>query len=457
MSKISFDPESTLASSIASLKPGEAIALGIALCSYIEEQAGGGFHGGIWPGNISFDGSDAAIGAHEKLGIKEMGPDALEYIAPEQFWNGETGPASDVYSIGLVLYTALNGGLMPFFEDKPVYTAEDRAGALQKRMRGNDMVYPRSACRELGDIVLCATEFKATDRFASPAALRAALEALPEEAAIPAVAPVIRLKPREVEATRNYKVDKSFEKTTPERQPKPPKRRPSVDEDMDVQEFRKPKIKRKWFLPALIAVVVIVALILILKGCSNDEPNDFVFEDEPGVSESLPPVSPDPQTTPDLPGTDAPGEGEDPGESEDPGEEEPTEPRFTIFVDDVTWEEAKASCELMGGHLATVKNQEQFDNIVAMAVEKGAQFVWLGSYRGSDGLWYDVTGEAMSFSVWDTVEPSAFDSDGTPENYLLLWYRPAQGTWTYNDMRNDPISVIPATYSGKVAYICQFD
>ena len=28
---------------------------------------------------------------------------------------------------------------------------------------------------------------------------------------------------------------------------------------------------------------------------------------------------------------------------------------------------------------------------------------------------------------------------------------------TYNDMRNDPISVVPKTYSGKTAYVIQFD
>lgn len=458
MSNISFDPEKTLSGVMDSMKPGEAIALGIALCSYIEEHSADSFHGGIWPGNISFDGSAAAIGPHENKGLREMGPDALEYIAPEQFWNGETGPAGDVYSIGLLLYTALNGGIMPFFEDKPVYAAEDRAAALQKRMRGNDMVYPRSACRELGDVILCATEFKATDRYPSPAALRAALEALPEEAAIPAVAPVIRLKPREVEATRNYKVDKSFEKTVPERQTKPVKRRTTVDEDMDVQEFRRPKTKRRWYLPAAVGVIVVIALIFILKGCSDDEPNDFTFEDEPPITEPDTSASPSPQTTPNidvtLPGEDEPGA----DEPEDPqAPEEPSEPRYTIFVDDVTWEEARDSCEMMGGHLAVVNDQETLDSIIAMAEEKGASFVWLGSYRGSDGLWYNVTGETMSFSAWDRGEPSAIDADGTREDYLLLWYRAAQGTWTYNDMRNDPISVIPATYSGKVAYICQFD
>lgn len=447
---IIFDPENTLAARMGAISPGEAIALGIALCRFAEEHSGAAFHGGIWPGNITFDGSKAAIGPHETLGLKEMGPDALEYIAPEQFWNGEMSPASDVYSIGLVLYTALNGGIMPFFEDKPSYTAEDRAAALQKRMRGGDMVYPRSACRELGDIVLCATEFKVGDRYPSPASMRAALEALPEEAAIPAVAPVIRLKPRELEATRSYKVDKSFEKTVPERQSKPAKRRTTVDEDMDVQEFRKPKIKRKWFVPAAIALIAIIALILTFKGCSDKEPDDFTFEDEPGITEPSTPVSPQPVETPDVPASPAPVESE-------PPVEEPKEPRYTMFVDDVTWEEARASCEQMGGHLAIVDDQETYDAMVAMAREKGVQFVWLGSYRGSDGLWYNVDGELMNFANWDTGEPSAIDADGTREDYLLLWYRPAQDRWSYNDMRNDPISVIPATYSGKVAYVCQFD
>ena len=454
MSKFSFDPENTLARNLSDLNPGDVISLGIALCYRVEEQSGDAHHGGIWPGNICFNGDVALIGPHESKGLKEMGPDALEYIAPEQFWKGETGPAGDVYSIGLVLYTALNGGIMPFFGEAGDKTPEERAAALQKRMRGAEMPYPRSACRELGDVVLCATQFEASERYSSPASLRAALEALPEHCAIPAVAPVIRLKPKEVENARNYKVDKSFEKTPPERQPKPAKRKGTVDENMDAQTFRKPPAKRRWPAFVIAAAVLIAVMLLAFRGCSKDEPDDFVFEPDPGVTESQPPVEPDPVTSPEPadPGVDDPADPEDPV-----GSEPPAEPRFTIFVDDVTWEEAKASCEVMGGHLAVVDSQERLDKLIAMAEEKGASFVWLGSYRGSDGIWYNVTGEPMSFSVWDSGEPSAIDADGTREDYLLLWYRQALGTWTYNDMRNDPISVIPATYSGKVAYICQFD
>ncbi|MBR5490489.1 MAG: hypothetical protein IKV79_04380 [Oscillospiraceae bacterium] len=447
MSKFTFDPQRSLARDLASLTPAEAISLGIALCYRVEEESGSAYHGGIWPGNICFNGDVALIGPHESKGLKEMGPDALEYIAPEQFWKGELTPAGDVYSIGLVLYTALNGGLLPFFSEEGANTPEERASALQRRMRGAEMGYPRSACRELGEVILCATRFDASQRFSTPADFRAALEALPEDASIPAIAPVLRLKPKEIEAAHNYKVDKNFEKTTPQRQAKPPKRRTTVDENMDAKSFRKPPIKRKWALPFVAAIIIVIALILLLKGCDNSEPDDFEFVPEPPVTESEPPVAP--EVTPDVEITPDPDE-------EEPTEE-PAEPRFTIFVDDVTWEQAKANCEAMGGHLAVVDNQERLDAIIAMAEEKGASFVWLGSYRGADGLWYNVTGEPMSFSIWDAGEPSAIDADGTREDYLLLWYRAALGAWTYNDMRNDPISVIPATYSGKVAYICQFD
>ncbi len=447
MSEVKFDAENTAAASIGSMKPAEAIALGIALCRELEKTPGA-YRGGIWPGNISFNGSEAAIGPAAEGGIKEIGPDALEYIAPEQFWDGQLSPAGDVYSVGLVMYAALNGGRLPFFEDKGEISPSDRAAALQKRMRGADLPYPRSACRELGEIIVCAAEFNASDRFVDAAAMRMALENLPESAAIPAVAPVIRLKPREAEAMPSYKVDKSFEKTAPEKPEKPRKREMHVNEDMDAKEFRKPRRRRSPVLPIIILVVIVAVLIILIRGCVNDKKtnDDFPIETEtPDTVETSPTPTPDyipqPLTTPEG--------------YVDP--EEPTEPSLTIFMDDVTWEEAKASCEAMGGHLASVSSQEELDTVIAMAEEKGAQFVWLGSYRGDDGLWYNVTGEAMSFSKWDTREPSAYDSDGTPENYLLLWYRPAAGTWSYNDMRNDPISVIPATYSGKMAYICEFD
>lgn len=450
MSNLPFDPDNTLAGGLYALSPRESILLGIGLCAAVEDAVGQeGCHGGIWPGSISFVDAQAAVGPAAQTSIKDISPDALEYIAPEQFWNGETSPASDVYSIGLVLYTALNGGILPFFSPDGGHSPEARAAALQSRMKGKDPGYPRTACRELGDVVLKAMSFRAADRYACPAELRKALEALPEGAAVPAVAPVIHLTPDEVKNTRSYKVDKNFERIDadkPLRKPQKPRGVKAVDENMDSEEFRRSKQTKGYLLPLLIIVAAIAAvLVFLLRGCSDDT------------------KEPVPSPTPTLSATPAPVETPEPSPAETPAPDDepdvtPTpEPSYQVILEDVTWEEAVARCEALGGHLATVRSEDELEYIISLAEDAGAQFVWLGAYRAEDGIWYYVTGETMSFARWDDGEPSAVDADGTREDYLLLWYRKQTQTWTYNDMRNDPISVIPATYSGKVAYICQFD
>lgn len=457
MANFSFDPDNTLAGGLYSLSPRESILLGIGLCAAVEDSVGAeGCHGGIWPGNISFTDNQAAVGPAAEISIKDISPDALEYIAPEQFWNGESSPASDVYSIGLVLFTALNGGVMPFFSAGGSRSPEERAAALQNRMKGRAPGYPRTACRELGDVVLKAMSFKAGDRYANPGELKKALEALPEGAAVPAVAPVIPLTPDEVKNARSYKVDKNFEPIEPEKpvkKPRKPRPERAVDENMDAEEFRRSKPRKSYIIPLAVAVIAVVAAIAVLmKSCGAGGP----AEPTPTpVSDVTPaPV----QTAEPTPVTDTPAPIEEtPAPTEEPAATPTPQPSYQIFVEDVTWEAAKAKCEALGGHLATVRTQDELDYIIAMAEDAGAQFVWLGAYRGEDDIWYYVTGETMSFSAWDAGEPSAIDADGTREDYLLLWYRKQTQEWTYNDMRNDPISVIPKTYSGKVAFVCQFD
>ncbi len=446
MGDIVFDKERTLAGKMASFSPAEAIALGIALCEFAEKSADGEFRGGIWPGNITFEDGCAAIGPYHEKGLKEMGPDAIEYIAPEQFWKGETTPACDTYSIGLVLYTALNGGLLPFFENKNEFTPQERAAALQKRMRGNDMVYPRYACRELGDVILCAIEFESEERFPCPEALRAALEALPEEATIPAVAPVIRLKPSELENRHSYRVDKLFEKVSPFRHPKPPKRSTTVKENMDVLQFRKPSIRRRWVAPGAVIVVIIIALIILIRGCSVDRPEKPDVSESPSLSEGITTESPKPQT-PSTPTIIVPT-------TPTPSPTPPSDPTFTVYREDLTWEQARDKCEEMGGHLAVVDSEERFNELCVLAQQQGLTYVWLGSYRGTDGEWYNVDGTKLGFTRWDAGEPSVMDLDGTREDYLLLWYRANQNRWCFNDMRNDPMAVV-ASYRGKIGYIFQ--
>ncbi len=463
MATLSFDPDNTLAGGLYAMTPREAILLGVGLCEAAERSVGpDGCHGAIWPGNITAADGQIALGPVASRTVAGLEPDALEFVAPEQFWSGSATPASDVYSIGLLLYTALNGGVMPFFSPDAAHTPETRAFALQNRMKGAPLPYPRSAGRELGDVVEKAISFQAEDRYSRPAELKLALQALPEGAAVPAGAPVIPLSKTEVENAHSYKVDKDFERVVPDKPRRAPSRKQredgEVDENMDAGEFRNtPKKKGRWILPLILILLIAAAAMLLLKSCQEYYDPSFPID----VSHTDPPVGPteNPIHPPVPTETPVPIPTETPEPTPEPIEE--TEPpavaKYEIFVENVTWEQAKKLCEDKGGHLATVRSDEQLAEIIALAESKGARYVWLGAYRASNSHWYYVTGDALSYTKWDKNEPSAVDMDGTREDYLLLWYRKNTGTWSYNDMRNDPISVASATYSGKLAYICEYN
>ena len=454
MTSLTFDPDNTLAGGLYALSPREAISLAVRLCQAVEDSVGSdGSHGAVWPGNISLLDGQVALGPKVEGAVADLSADALEFVAPEQFWSGSVTPASDVYSIGLLLYTALNDGVMPFFTAGEEHTPVTRANALQNRMKGAALQPPRSAGRELAAVVEKAVAFQAEDRYETPAALKAALEALPEGAAVPAVAPFMPLTEAEIRNAHNYKVDKDFEPIEPERPKRQPRRRRQaneVDENMDAKQFRTtPKRWGAWILPVVLVIVIVVAAILLLRGCQNDpDPNFPITTEEPGqaIHPPVPTETPTPADTPTPTPTESPV----------PTPDTPVKPRYEVFLEDVSWTEAKARCEEKGGHLATVRNAEQLAEVIRLVEAIGANYVWLGAYRDNTGHWCYVTGDALDYTVWDQGEPSAMDMDGTREDYLLLWYRRNEGTWSYNDMRNDPVSVA-YSYRGRLAYVCQYD
>ena len=462
-----YDPDNTLAGGLYAMTPKEAVALGTALCAAVEGAVGAdGCHRGVWPGNITQADGQVALGPANDAGISEMSPDMLEFISPEQFWSGKSSPASDVYSIGLVLYTALNRGVKPYFENVEDADAETRARALEQRMRGEPLPYPATASRELGDVVLKAVAYQVGERYATPGRLKAALESLPEGGLVPAVAPVVPLSEEELKNAHSYKVDKDFEPVGEEKAKRDKKPRPEegeVDENMPAEEFRsregeKPKPAR-WLIPVLFAAVLAVVLFLILRGSGN--------KDLPIVNES---PTPSLEVT-DTPETDVPAETDPPEETappEETGSPEGTEPPeetppaetgapviedgrswSNVILADVSWTEAEALCEAEGGHLAVPTDAADLAAAIERAKAAGAQFVWLGGYR-ENGVWYDVTGEQLQYAAWDAGKPAGAD-------YLMLWYRAAAGAWSCTDQIDDPLSVLPAAYSGKIGYICAYD
>jgi hypothetical protein len=168
MSKTEFDPARALGDRILDMDRQELCALAVRICLRITAEAGPlKYRGGIFPENISIaeDGS-VAIGPAKMEKWKRQ---ELEFIAPELYWHGESCPASDVYSLGLLLFYATNGGKLPFA------TALD-SGQLS-RMSGKHFSAPEAAGPFLGAVIERATAFKAANRYENVDDLRIMLEA----------------------------------------------------------------------------------------------------------------------------------------------------------------------------------------------------------------------------------------------------------------------------------------
>lgn len=134
--------------------------------------------------------------------------------------------------------------------------------------------------------------------------------------------------------------------------------------------------------------------------------------------------------------------------------------RYELFKEALTWEQAAQRCQEMGGHLATVASESEQEQLIAMAEAQEVDFLWLGGYTSYDdygdvfGHW--ITGEEFNYAPWSVDEPSRVDRDGTEEWYIMLWNIPSLGGWSWNDQRNDPLSVAP-NMADKMGFICEFE
>lgn len=133
---------------------------------------------------------------------------------------------------------------------------------------------------------------------------------------------------------------------------------------------------------------------------------------------------------------------------------------YKMYDSSMTWKEAKAKCESMGGHLITITTQgeQEFAQRLIQNGKKNQYWIGLDTAKG----W--VTGETLSYTNWDYIEPNRNSrEDGQVEQYVHMYRipNPAVGGMAYgwNDMYNDN------TYPGeedffslnKSGYICEWE
>lgn len=125
-----------------------------------------------------------------------------------------------------------------------------------------------------------------------------------------------------------------------------------------------------------------------------------------------------------------------------------TRHRYQIFKGVHKWVEAKAFCEVLGGHLATLTTEEENAFVYGFMRESGYLTAYFGlSDEARVGDWVWVTGEPFEYANWHRGEPSRSGR----ERYGMYFYKHTDGTWNdshfYEDAEVDP----------GCSFICEWD
>ena len=209
------------------------------------------------------------------------------------------------------------------------------------------------------------------------------------------------------------------------------------------QEVKKRQRRPMVFVLVMCALLIVIAI--IVNAVMKDFDKGYTHPSDAPVVSTAPENSPVPTVTPQPQQTAAPVV---------QGNREPIKSSFEVYVEDISWEDARDKCAQMGGRLAVINDREEYDLVMEAVKNTNVNKLWIGCYK-YDGAIVWLDGEASSFYPWAQNEPSGFDSyDGAAEDYIMLW-RYDNG-WLYNDSRNDPAGDYPQWYSGTIGYVCEF-
>lgn len=160
-----MSPSEPLTTLIAggALPVDEAVRIGKEIAGAVSRS---GVHGELWPSAISVSDEGVGILPPADADRSRWG----QYAAPERILGKPATPASDVFSIGAILFHALAG--------KPPFTGDSAAQRLLSALADAPAELPPSVPRDVAAVIARCLSREPSARYASPAVLRDALGAL---------------------------------------------------------------------------------------------------------------------------------------------------------------------------------------------------------------------------------------------------------------------------------------
>ena len=122
---------------------------------------------------------------------------------------------------------------------------------------------------------------------------------------------------------------------------------------------------------------------------------------------------------------------------------------YAVIKQRLSWHEAKAASEKMGGHLAIIRNEAEARYLTSLVKVGTVNNPFIGATdEKREGQWLWIDGTVVSYNNWDRErgQPNDDAGDGRPENYAIIM-RDRNGKW------ND----VPDTYSAVDGFICEWE
>jgi hypothetical protein len=330
-----------------------------------------------------------------------------EYAAPELFdFNKHIDHRADIFSLGVVLYELLTGA-------RPTGSFM----APSKRKPGVD--------RRFDDVVIRAMQSDPNDRYANAEEMRKELMRIVSQVAQPAARAAAAMP-----AATGQKGARPAPVAAPLPQKKPTAALPEEKRKETRTKLKKPAPKRSqaWLWGGVGGAAALVLLVIIVQGKGGRKGSSQSSEagaqldrllngdpsgSGPAIQSSPPAPSPEKVSPPTPPLQEPPA----------PAAKITAAGHTYQFIrSGLSWHDAKAAAEKLGGHLACVTSAEEYDALreyllPLLTTENAA--CWLGaSDEENEGEWKWITGEPFDFIKWASGAPS--DSQGGQD--FLAWH-----------------------------------